>query len=86
MSIGTPLSKTKIQELELLSTLCHNWRQERRNKFDSMPSSLSTHISNAITSNRYTDAEIMAAAKISHKRFAKLACTGSVGEPPFVSF
>jgi hypothetical protein len=68
-----PESKKASEELELLSTLCLNWRQNRVNKFSPMPSYLEQYISNIIISGNHTDLEIMGAAKINNKKFTKIA-------------
>jgi hypothetical protein len=73
-SKSLPESKSQTsEELEILSTLCLNWRQNRLNKFDPMPSYLEQYISNTIISGNYTDLDIMKAAKITPKKLAKIA-------------
>lgn len=76
-----PESKKASEELELLSTLCLNWRQNRVNKFSSMPSYLEQYIANIIISGNFTDLEIMGAAKINNKKFAKIVAVHTTNSP-----
>ena len=83
MSTTTSLleSKKASEELELLSTLCLNWRQNRANKFGPMPSYLEQYISNIIISGNYTNLEIMGAAKINNKKLTKIAAGRTHNSP-----